>query len=83
MEGVDAEKELEWLRKAKKSTSKTPQMKYVKKGAGIAKNSTNGNGSAATNGNSLDTKEFQERMRKMQYAQLPINSFSRSPRRKV
>lgn len=76
MEGVDAEKELEWLRKAKKSTSKAPQMKYVKKGAGVAKKSTNGNGSAATNGHSLDTKEFQERMRKMQYAQLPINSFS-------
>ena len=51
-------------------------MKYAKKGAGLAKKSTNGNGAAATNGHSLDTKEFQERMRKIQYAQLPINSFS-------
>ncbi len=76
MEGVDAEKELEWLRKAKKSTSKTPKMKYGAKSAGAMKKTITGTNSAGLNEVNLDAKEFQEKMRKMQYAQLPINSYS-------
>ena len=74
MEGVDAEKELEWLRKAKKSTSKTPAITYGGKPSPAAKKKT----ITATNSAGIDesdTKAFQEKMRKLQYAQLPINSF--------
>ena len=70
MKDLDAEKELEWLKKAKKTGAKnTPKITY---GAKAAVNSD----SADTEEDSLDTKMFQEKMRKMQYAQLPINSFS-------
>ena len=71
MDGVDAEKELEWFRKAKISGAKTANgfnpKGQLKKKATIATSS-----SSAPN---FDTKEFQERMRKLQYAGLPINSF--------
>lgn len=76
MEGVDAEKELEWLRKAKKSTAKPAKMTYglkptAKKGAAAARtHSVDGDDI------NLDTRVFQEKMKKLQYAQLPINSFS-------
>ncbi|MBV9215390.1 MAG: hypothetical protein JO053_04365 [Acidobacteria bacterium] len=70
MKDLDAEKELEWLKKAKKTGAKTtPKITY---GAKAAVNSDR----ADTEEDSLDTKMFQEKMRKMQYAQLPINSFS-------
>lgn len=76
-EGVDAEKEMEWLRKAKKSTSKTPAMTYGPKPGGIGKiRPITAKNSAGLDESNLDTKEFQAKMRKLQYAQLPINSFS-------
>ena len=74
MEGLDAEKELEWLRKAKKSTS-TPKITYGPKSSSEAKKGPSGAGTVSIDGLTVDTKEFQEKMRKLQYAQLPINSF--------
>jgi len=71
MEGVDAEKELEWLRKAKKARAKPGKANHAPR--------TAGSGSPAATDKSkdinLDMKIFQEKMRKLQYAQLPINSF--------
>ena len=76
MGDVDAEKELEWLRKAKKSTSKPNPVSFELKGAaakaGRVAPKTNGN----MDGRGLDTKVFQDKMKKLQYAQLPINSFN-------
>jgi len=71
MKDLDAEKELEWLKKAKKTGTKkkAPQMTFGPKTADIS-------GGASGDEETLDTKMFQEKMRKMQYAQLPINSFS-------
>ena len=80
-EGVDAEKELEWLRRARKSSVKIPRInvrpKAQEKGRDTFQSSSvpppsPGSMSSA----SLDTKAFQDKMRKLQYAQLPINSFS-------
>ena len=66
VEAVDAEKELEWLRKAKGESAKKKEGKltYSKKPA------------KSPDDVGLDTKVFQEKMRKLQYSQLPINSFS-------
>ena len=75
MEGLDAEKELEWLRKAKKSTS-TPKMMYGPKSVSRPGKRANTGTTGGIDGLTVDTKEFQEKMRKLQYAQLPINSFS-------
>jgi len=83
MDGVDAEKELEWLRKAKKSGSgrskQTADAKLtfdMKKGGIPRKKGITATNSAGIDESNLDTKVFQEKMRKLQYAQLPINSFS-------
>jgi hypothetical protein len=65
---VDAEKELEWLRKAKKTTSKN--------GAASQPESGKRGRSAVSEDTSPDTKLFQDKMKKLQYAQLPINSFN-------
>ncbi len=69
MDGTDAEKDIEWLRKAKQVSKKhevprrrKPPETYV--------------GSAEPDEINLDARAFQEKMRKLQYAQLPINSFS-------
>ena len=78
-EGVDAEKELEWLRKAKKSSSKSQQMTFGPKAATGAKNKITAKTSAGLDEESVDTKLFQEKMRKLQYALLPITSFSVVP----
>jgi len=64
-ESVDAEKELEWLRKATKNGQKPP----AKKELGF-------NAKKAPQSAESETKGFQEKMRKLQYSQLPINSFS-------
>lgn len=77
MEGVDAEKEMEWLRKVKKSKPKTPKFNYRLKDADAAKKQVSAAPGAANSlESSLDTKKFQEKMRKLQYDQLPINSFN-------
>ncbi len=72
--GVDAAKEMEWLRKAKKSTASNS----ISKTSGYAKGAVGSQmrNAAASPDLGMDTKIFQEKMRKMQYAQLPINSFS-------
>ena len=83
MEGVDAEKELEWLRKTKKSGSGRSKANAdskltfdMKKGGIPRKKGITATNSAGIDESNLDTKIFQEKMRKLQYAQLPINSFS-------
>lgn len=78
MEGVDADKELEWLRKAKKGGGNTGKMTYgAKKGTALGSKAS-GIEKAVVKSDELnfDTKIFQEKMRKLQYAQLPINSFN-------
>ncbi|MBK8464500.1 MAG: hypothetical protein IPL32_01590 [Chloracidobacterium sp.] len=71
---VDADKELEWLRKTKRSTPKTQNITF-----GLKKAETNFPLSATVSPRVKDspaeTKAFQEKMRMLQYAQLPINSF--------
>ena len=71
---VDAEKELEWLRKLKKPNAKIPKLKFeMKKSEKGRLEKAKSLGEKAT---AIDTKTFQEKMRKLQYAQLPINSFT-------
>lgn len=70
VEGVDVDKELEWFRKAKKpkpvrqpakpAETSAPEVRAYGRATGIV---------------DLDTRAFQEKMRKAQYVQLPINSF--------
>ncbi|HMT09684.1 MAG TPA: hypothetical protein PKA82_16920 [Pyrinomonadaceae bacterium] len=73
-EGLDADKELEWLRKAKKPSKKsnTKPKKSIGTSGQIKM-------SDLTSGNLIpteeDTKSYQERLRKQQFANLPINSF--------
>jgi len=67
-EPVDAEKELEWLRKAKGESARKKEAKISFSAKKTAK---------ADDDMSLDTRVFQEKMRKLQYSQLPINSFSK------
>ena len=76
MEGVDAEKELEWLRKAKKASAKSKVTYAPKTGAQTARVS-GAVKSDKPNDPNFDTKTFQDKMRKLQYAQLPINSFDK------
>jgi HEAT repeat protein len=73
LSGLDTEKELEWLRKAKKSTSKPSKLTFDLTTPG----SVGAKPEAAVSRNSLDidTREFQNKMRRLQYSQLPINSF--------
>lgn len=67
-EGVDVDKELEWFRKAKKSKTSKP----VRKVAASPELRAYGRATGIVD---IDTKAFQEKMRKAQYSQLPINSF--------
>lgn len=71
---VDAEKELEWLRKLKKPDAKIPKLKFEMKKS--EKDRQEKERSQKDKAAIVDTKAFQEKMRKMQYAQLPINSFT-------
>lgn len=68
---TDADAELEWLRKAKRSSAKqksaSPKISY---------NAAKPEAAATPADKDLDAKTFQEKMRKLQYAQLPINSFN-------
>ncbi|HTH51953.1 MAG TPA: HEAT repeat domain-containing protein [Pyrinomonadaceae bacterium] len=63
--GVDAEMELEWLRKARKTSVTKDLPKF-----GLDRESR-------AEENRSETKAFQERMRQMQFSQLPINAFSK------
>jgi hypothetical protein len=70
-EEFDGDQELEWLRQAKKSarTTKKTTIKYGPKRAEAAKHAE------TAEQLSFDTRVFQEKMRMLQYSQLPINSF--------
>ena len=70
LEGLDADKELEWLRKAKKTTDPQNGRKPTAVESPIRPTT-----SAKPAAEDLDTKSFQEKMRRLQYNQLPINSF--------
>lgn len=83
--GVDADKEMEWLRKAKRSTVKSPKEANPLNGkVSIAPQKRDasypqipkGVKPMSINEFNFDTKAFQEKMRKLQYSQMPINSFS-------
>jgi hypothetical protein len=70
--GVDATQEMEWLRQAKHARPNVPKISYGKKQPPeIAPTRAE-----AKEEETLDAKLFQERMRRLQYTQLPINSFS-------
>jgi HEAT repeat protein len=72
----DAAAELERMRKTKRSEAKTPSQPK------ISYNATRPEPTAAEDVN-RDAKAFQEKMRKLQYSQLPINSFSELRRSKL
>lgn len=72
MEGLDVDKELEWLRKAKKNKAAKARTLSVKPLTSRVKSPAS---TLTTEASDLDTKAFQEKMRKLQYSQLPINSF--------
>jgi HEAT repeat protein len=68
---TDSDAELEWYRKAKRSAAKSaPAATKIKYNA--ARNEA----AAPAADSNQDAKMFQEKMRKLQYSQLPINSFS-------
>lgn len=73
LDGADLDMELEWLRKSKKPKSNGSAKPKPAKAAPVSSGPFRG----ATGAVDLDTKAFQERMRKLQYASLPINSFLR------
>ena len=75
--GVDAEKELEWFRKAKKSSMNNKidvrtgsERRNSKRRISEIMSGPDENGEMK-----LNSKQFQEKMRRMQFAQLPVNSF--------
>jgi hypothetical protein len=70
----DGDKELEWLRKAKKPKAKPAGMTFGPKSRTAAPTRSTG-GESLTEQGAPDTKVFQEKMRKLQYSRLPINSF--------
>lgn len=73
MDGLDVDKELEWLRKSKKSKAKAPVASGTAARSKAALSDPPPRRAAASA--DIDTRAFQERMRKLQYSQLPINSF--------
>ncbi|MBK9216411.1 MAG: HEAT repeat domain-containing protein [Chloracidobacterium sp.] len=74
LDSVDADKELEWLRKAKRSASNGVSGQPAKRQDAVEAARPTLTGDLAA-----DTRAFQEKMRRLQYAQLPINSFTSIP----
>jgi hypothetical protein len=72
---VETEKEPKWLRKTKSSPSNTATISYSAKKAGFRsiQNAPIERQAPLENAN---TKAFQDRMKMLQYVQLPINSFT-------
>lgn len=66
-EGVDADKELEWFRNAKKAAK-------VEVRTGSERRRTGRRSFDKLGPDDLDTKTFQDKMKKLHFAQLPINS---------
>ena len=67
LKGVNQEQELEWLRRVNRSNASPSR---------TAAAQTDIDWQSDYSDISVETKLFQERMRRLQYAQLPINSFS-------
>ncbi len=80
--GVDGDKELEWFRKKKRPAPKSASTPDLSPVAAASRNRRDRDRTPLVvpvddNGASLqaETKAFQERMKRLQFAQLPINSF--------
>jgi hypothetical protein len=65
---VDVDKEMEWLRRVKKPNAKIPKIQTELK--------TDSQKKAEPKKIDIDTQDFQEKMRKLQFSRLPINSFT-------
>lgn len=76
--GPEAEMEMEWLRKGKISKDKIPKSTLGPKRPRSKETArpTNGNNMGLPGEDGIDTRGFQEKMRKLQYSNLPINSFT-------
>jgi hypothetical protein len=74
----DTEKDLEWLRKVKKPGGKTAGMTFNPKLEGKVARNEAATADSVVQADELnfDTRMFQEKMRKLQYARLPINCFT-------
>lgn len=75
-DSLDADKELEWLRKAKNGSKAENPRPQPKKPAQPKRTKITATNSAGIDEAAIDTKAFQEKMRKLQYVQLPINSIT-------
>lgn len=73
---VDADRELEWLRRMKNPKAKTPKSKLKYEMKKSERGKPDKVKTQQDNAAEIDTRAFQEKMRKLQYAQLPINSFT-------
>jgi len=80
MNNVDAEKELEWLRKAKRTTAESRKEKQEQEQPNeeqLWRGSSRPAAPAAdVRAQAAEIRAHQEKMKMLQYAQLPINSFS-------
>ncbi len=75
---INAEKEMEWFRKAKKSNVQSEERKPRAKKISQAAAELSGlieNGQGHGDELQAQARAFQEKMRRLQYSQLPINSF--------
>jgi len=74
-DGLDAEKEMEWFRKAKKPKAKSSKLTFQPKKQAKSRAQEPVEEESNDVDVSFDSKVFQDKMRKLQYSQLPINSF--------
>ncbi len=74
-EGVDAAMELAWFKKASGSTKKAKKKVPAVQLPASVPSRTAAPPRSSSNELRLNTLEFQEKMKKMQFGQLPINSF--------
>jgi hypothetical protein len=73
-DSVDVEKELEWFRNAKRP-SKVEVRTGTERRKGQRRDSDKTNSNGKWSENELDSKALQDKMKKLHFAQLPINSF--------
>ncbi len=74
-DGLDAEKEMEWFRKAKKPKAKSSKLTFQPKKQAFSRPEEPQEEASEEVDVNFDSKIFQKKMRKLQYSQLPINSF--------
>lgn len=72
---ADTEKDLEWLRKTRKPVEKVAITALNSRNEGRPSRSDSSLADTSADELNIDTKMFQEKMRKLQYARLPITSF--------